>query len=144
MIRKRVLLEAAWIWLALAAFAVVNGAFRRSVLEWVLERDTARLLSTTTLAGAVGVAALLWIGTRSVAVPWKELLLIGLAWTVATIVLEAGLGRFGAERSWPELFADYDPARGGFFGLVLVAELISPVLVGLLRRAASPHPLGAH
>lgn len=142
--KQQFLLEAAWVWLALAAFAVVNGTFRRSVLDWMVDRDAARLLSTTTLAGAVALAALLWVGTRSTPLRPKELLLVGFLWAGATALFDLILGRFGADRSWSELLADYDPARGGFFGLVLVTELISPLLVGLLRRAGPPLHQRAH
>jgi hypothetical protein len=142
--RKRFLLEAAWVWLALAAFAVINGMFRQSILDWVFERDAARLLSTTTLAGAVAMAALLWVGTRSAPLRVKELLSVGLLWAGATALFDLALGLSGGNRSWSESLADYDPARGGFFGLVLVTELVSPLLVGLLRRAGPPLHQRAH
>jgi hypothetical protein len=145
MARKRhFLLEAAWVWLALAGFAVVNGMFRQSVLEWVLDRDAARLLSTTTLSGAVALAALLWVGTRSTALRPKEILLVGIFWAGATAAFDLALGRFGANRGWSESLADYDPARGGFFALVLLSEVFSPLLVGLLRRAGPPLHHRAH
>lgn len=121
------------VWASLLGFAVINGLFRQRVLEPALGPEPAHILSTTTLAGAVFVAALLFVGLSSAEFVTSELLAIGLLWAVLTGLLELGLG-LARGVSTSELFADYDVTRGRLFGLVLLSEIVSPPIAGFLRR----------
>jgi hypothetical protein len=131
--RRDLFTRAVGIWGLLAGFAVVNGLFGRNVLEPHLGADVAHVLATTTLAGAVFLAALLWIGWGRGGESRTDLLAIGALWVALTAVLELGLGL--ARGLAPDgLFADYDVTRGRLFGLVLLAELVSPPIAGFLRH----------
>src|SRR5262245_30410143 len=132
--RTRFFLRGFGVWGVLAGFAVVNGLFRENVLEPHLGPDVANVLSTTTLAGAVFLAALLWIGWGRGGESRTDLLAIGAVWVALTAVLELGLGFFQGRTGW-DLFADYDVTCCRLFGLVLLCELVSPTIAGLLRRA---------
>jgi hypothetical protein len=134
MTRKRVFVEAGAVWLALAAFGVVNGVFRRSVLDWSVGSEVAHILSTTTLAGAVFVAALLWVGSGTRSFRLTQLVWVGLLWAAATILFEVVLGRYAAARSWADILGDFELRGGRLFGLVILVELAAPLTVGLLRR----------
>jgi len=126
-------LQALGVWLLLLGFAFVNGLFRQTVLEPNLGPEPAHVLSTTTLAGAVFLAALFFVGWAPGGPSMAELLAVGILWAALTALLELGLG---IARGLPsqELFRDYDITRGRLFGLVLAAELVSPPIAGLLRR----------
>jgi hypothetical protein len=50
--------------LLLAAFATVNAAFQKRVLEPTLGPHAAGVLAAAALAGAALLAALLWVGMR--------------------------------------------------------------------------------
>lgn len=128
--------EAVQIWVALLVFAVVNGYFRQRVLEPELGEELAHLLSTTTLCGAVFVAAVFLVGSRSPVPALRALFVVGLCWATATALLEVALGLRAGRRSAGELFADYDLTRGRLFALVLLVEIVAPPLVGWLRRWA--------
>ena len=132
-IRRRVLLQALGVWLLLLGFAVINGLFRQRVLEPHLGLEPAHFLSTTTLAGAVFLAAFLFVGLRQGNESTSELLATGALWAILTVGLELGLGlaRGVASR---DLFRDYDLTSGRLFGLVILAELFSPWIAGSLRR----------
>ncbi len=132
-IRARSLGQALGVWALLLGFAVINGLFRQRVLEPALGPEPAHVLATTTLAGAVFVAALFFVTLSSAQFPTSELLVIGLLWAVLTGLLELGLG---LARGLPssELLADYDVTRGRLFGLVLLSEIVSPPIAGFLRR----------
>ncbi|MEX0880379.1 MAG: hypothetical protein WEF99_06735 [Thermoanaerobaculia bacterium] len=132
-IRRRILLQAVGVWLLLLGFAVINGLFRQTVLEPNLGPEPAHILSTTTLAGACFLAAFFFVGLGPGGHSTSELLAIGALWAFLTAVLELGLGLARGVAS-QDLFRDYDITRGRFFGLVLVAELFSPLIAGLLRR----------
>ena len=132
-IRRRVLLQALGVWLLLLGFAVINGLFRSLVLEPHLGPEPAQFLSTTTLAGAVFLAAFLFVGLRRGSESTSELLATGLLWAFLTAALELGLGLARGVAS-QDLFRDYDVTRGRLFGLVILAELVSPWIAGSLRR----------
>ena len=132
-IRRRVLLQALGVWLLLLGFAVINGLFRTLVLEPHLGPEPAHFLSTTTLAGAVFLAAFLFVGLRQGNESTPELLATGSLWAILTAALELGLGLARGVAS-QDLFRDYDVTRGRLFGLVLLAELVSPWIAGFLRR----------
>ncbi len=126
---KRVITIAAGAWLFVALFGLSYRAFERAILAPNLGVELAAFLATTTLAGAVLVTVLLLIGTRSRAYTRRELWTIGVTWTLLTAAAECV-----AADSWESLIADFDPSRGGLFGLVLLTALASPPLLGLLLR----------
>jgi hypothetical protein len=132
-IRRRILLQALGVWVLLLGFAVINGLFRQAVLEPNLGPEPAHFLATTTLAGAVFLAALFFVGLSPGGCSTSELLAIGVVWAILTAVLEFGLGLARGVAS-QDLFSDYDFTRGRLFGLVLAAELASPLIAGSLRR----------
>jgi hypothetical protein len=128
--------EAVLVWLALLVFAVVNGFFRQRVLEPQLGEELAHVLSTTTLCGAVFVAAVFLVGFRTRPAPLRDLFLVGLGWSTATALTEVVLGLAAGRRSARSLFADYDLTRGRLFALVLLAEIAAAPLVGAFRTWA--------
>ncbi|MFY9549582.1 MAG: hypothetical protein WAU32_00395 [Thermoanaerobaculia bacterium] len=132
-IRRRILLLALGVWALLLGFAVVNGLFRQTVLEPNLGPEAAHLLSTTALAGAVFLAAFFFVGWGPGGHSASELLAIGALWAFLTALLELGLG-LARGVAQEEFFRDYDVSRGRLFGLVLLSELLSPLISGLLRR----------
>ena len=136
--------EAVLVWLALLTFAFVNGFFRQRVLEPELGEELAHLLSTTTLCGAVFVAAVFLVGNRPRLPALRDLFIVGLGWATATIVLEIALGLLQGRRSPRALFADYDLTRGRLFALVVLTELCVPPLVGWLRRWAEQRARLSH
>lgn len=142
-LEKRTLLTALGVWVALLGFAFVNGLFRERVLEPNLGLEPAHILATTTLAGAVLVAAFLFIATGPPVDSVRELLAIGMIWALATLCFESFVGHFVLGRSWAALLSDYDLLRGRLFGLVLLAELLGPLMIGLARRKARKTEQGA-
>jgi len=135
MVMRKLILQGLGVWLLLLGFAVINGFFRERVLEPNLGPEAAHVLATTTLAGAVFVAALLWIGTNPRGYSFRDLLAVGIIWSVLTAAFEFALG-LARGRSWAELIEDYDFTRWRLFGLVLLAALVSPLIAGFAGRNA--------
>ena len=135
MIHRRLVWVAVRVWLILLAFALVNGLFRQRVLEPELGPEIAHVLSTSTLAGFILIVSLFVFAVREHSLPPRALLAIGAFWAALTALCELGIGLV---RGLPaqELFRDYDVTRGRLFGLVILAELVSPLLAGALRRPA--------
>lgn len=138
---RKLILQGLGVWLLLLGFAVINGFFRERVLEPNLGPEAAHVLATTTLAGAVFVAALLWIGTNLQGYSFRDLLAVGIIWSVLTAAFEFALG-LARGRSWAELIEDYDFTRWRLFGLVLLAELLSPLIAGLAGLMARSRRFG--
>jgi len=132
-IHRRLVWVAVRVWLVFLAFAFVNGLFRQRVLEPELGPEIAHVLSTTTLAGFILIVSLFVFAVRERSLPPSVLLAIGAFWAALTALCELGIGLV---RGLPatELFSDYDVSRGRLFGLVILAELLSPLLAGSLRR----------
>lgn len=128
--------DAILVWLALLLFAVINGYFRQRFLQPELGEEVAHFLSTTTLCGAVVVASLLFVANRPRVPAFRELVLVGLFWSIASVLFEVILGVMSDRRSMPELFADYDVTRGRLFAFVILVEITAPPLAGWLRRWA--------
>ena len=81
------------------------------------------------------MAALIWIGTNPRGYSIRDLLAVGIIWSVLTAAFEFAIG-LARGRSWAELIEDYDFTRWRLFGLVLLAELVSPLIVGFARHKA--------
>lgn len=143
MVMRKLIFQGLGVWLLLLGFAVINGFFRERVLEPNLGLEPAHILATTTLAGAVLLAAFLFIATGPRVYSMRELLAIGMIWVLATLVFESFFGHFMLGRSWAALLSDYDLSRGRLFSLVLLAELVGPLMIGLARRRAWRTEYGA-
>ena len=70
----------------------------------------------------VTVVSLKWIG----AVRTRELLFVGLAWTLLTLIFEIGLGYVAG--GWERVQMDYDPRQGGLMPIGLFIMLLSPLI----------------
>jgi hypothetical protein len=135
-VNVRLLAGAGLAWLILLVIMFANGAVRVGLLQPRLGEDVARRVAS--LVGVVLVVAFSYAyvrrtGSESPA----RLLAVGVVWLVLTLLFEFGFGR-ASGRSWAELFADYDLARGRLWPLVLAAALLAPwawgVLLETLRR----------
>ncbi len=126
----RFLAGAAGAWLVLLVLMFANGTVRALLLQPRLGEDRARQVAS--LIGAALVMTFSYLYVRlSGRTASRELLAVGLVWVALTLVFEFGFGR-ASGRSWPELLADYDIARGRLWPLVLAATLLSPWCCGLL------------
>lgn len=131
----RLFRSAASAWLLLLVVMFSNGIVRVLVLQPRLGEDTARRLAT--LVGVALVVAFSWVYVRHAGpLSARELLLVGVVWLVLTLAFEFGFGR-ASGRSWDELRADYDLARGRLWPLVLGATLLAPWAWGLVLRPRS-------
>ena len=63
-----------------------------------------------------------------------DLLLIGGFWVILTVLFEFVFGHYVIGNPWQKLLADYNILKGRVWSLFLLAELISPLLIGLLLK----------
>ena len=123
------------VWLVLLLLAVMNGAFRESVLSPLLGASWGHVTSTALLLVLVMLLAFLsvgWIGVRRD----SEAIRVGILWTALVLAFEFFAGHFLFSRSWPDLLADYDILAGRIWVMVPILTLIAPLLAERLRNVS--------
>lgn len=122
-------------WFAIALLAVFNGAARDLLYGPYTGELAAHQLSTVLLVLVIGTAA--WfLQSRWPLGSSRDAILVGAAWTLATLAFECLIGRL-AGRSWESIFADYDVAAGRIWVVIPLWLLVAP-LVARRARAAPP------
>jgi hypothetical protein len=114
-------------WLGLAAIAIVNGALRQGMYGRWTSDAIAHQLSTVTLL-AVSAAYTWWLQRRWPLPSNRTAMGVGVAWLVATVLFEFGLGHYVVGDSWSTLFADYDLTNGRIWVLVPLWFLVAPAV----------------
>jgi len=119
-------------WIGGAAIGVGNGVAREATYGRRLGDASANRLSALTAVAAFAAYFRLlqrrWpLGRRS------EALKVGGAWLGLTVTFEFVFGRLVARKSWRELTAEYNIARGRLWPLVLAWIALGPEVV---RRSA--------
>jgi Mg2+/citrate symporter len=123
------------LWLAILAFAVLNGAFREAVLLPGLGKPTALLISGALLSLCIVAVALIFVPHLGLSGA-TDAFLLGLYWVCLTLAFEFGFGRLIQHRTWRELLEAYTFKDGNLWPVVLVTLLFAP-LVALYLRATS-------
>jgi len=126
-------LKALALWFAILVLAIMNGAFRESVLFPALGSFAGLVASGMLLCTCIFLVAFS-------AVPWlapldsRRYLLIGVFWLLLTLLFELGFGRFVQHKTWAELFEAYTFAGGNLWPVVLLVTSLSPWLAARLRH----------
>lgn len=121
------------IWICFIPAAILNGGLREYVLapaigqKWALPASGIILSSLIFLITWLMYPRLIKNSTR------KERWLIGIVWTLLTVIFEFVTGLSGGN-SIAELLAAYNPLTGNLWLLVLAVTLLSPILTGLCMR----------
>jgi len=121
------------VWMVLLTLAVLNGAFRETLLTPRFGAYASHVVSTLMLCILillVTFASLAWIGPRDSAAAWR----IGLTWLALTLAFEFLAGHYLFGSPWPTLLADYDVLHGRVWVLVLLTTAMAPVLMAAWRR----------
>jgi len=117
------------VWLVMAVLAVANGVFRETVLVPRMDEYAAHVLSTLALVAMILAVSAAYFWTTATAYTDLELLAVGAAWTVLTVVFEFLVGR--AEGTPVSVtLGQYDVFAGQVWILVPIALLVSPYLFG--------------
>lgn len=118
-------------WLAILALAVANGALRETVLIPRLGNTLGLVLSGLLLAALILVIAFL-------ALPWlsvnrlSQVIGIGLAWLVLTLVFEFSFGRFQG-KPWSTILEAYTFKDGNIWPVVLLVTGAAPYIAARFR-----------
>jgi|GEM_PF-263621 len=117
------------VWLVLAVLAILNGGFRETVLVSMAQPATAHLLSTALLVSIILLVAFVYFNWTSIEYSRRELLGIGVGWTVLTVGFEFFIGY--VEGVPPaEMISQYDVLAGEVWIIVPLTLLVSPLVFG--------------
>lgn len=120
------------VWLLLLVLAIVNGAFRDTVLTPQLGSAVAHVISTLLLSlliVALTWVTIPWIGVRTA----SDGVLVGVLWTGLVLAFEFVAGHFLFGRSWEYLLEDYDVFGGRIWIIVPIVTLLAPMWARRLR-----------
>lgn len=127
------LIRALIAWLVIVPLAILNGAFRESVLIPRQGGQMAGIVSTLLLSSLVLLVAWFlvpWIRPRTRADAWR----VGVLWLALTLAFEFLAGHYLFGDSWERLLAQYDLAEGQTWILAVITTLVAPALAHALRR----------
>ena len=127
-----VILKSVLVWLMFILAESLNGTAR---IFWLIPLLGDRLAHQVSFA--IGSLLILMIATLFIrwlkAEKFTQLLSIGLAWLLLTVLFEIGLGRFVLAYSWDQIAADYNLLQGGLMPIGLALLLLSPFIAAKIR-----------
>ncbi len=127
-----VILKSVLVWLVFILAESLNGAAR---IFWLIPLLGDRIAHQVSFS--IGSLLILMISTLFIrwlkAENSMQLLSIGLAWMLLTVLFEIGLGRFVFAYSWQQIAADYNLLQGGLMPIGLVLLVLSPFIATKIR-----------
>lgn len=127
-----IILKSVLVWLVFILAESLNGTAR---IFWLMPLLGDRLAHQVSFA--IGSLLILAIATLFIrwlkAEKFTQLLSIGLAWLLLTVLFEIGLGRFVLAYSWEQIAADYNLLQGGLMPIGLVLLVLSPFIATKIR-----------
>lgn len=120
-------------WIVIIAAESVHGTIRELFISPAVGDLLARQISFFTGLIIIFCIALLlirWIGARA----RRDLLLIGLLWSVLTFCFEIGMGILVFGLTWDQILKDYDLFSGRLMTLGLIAMLLMPLAAKRIRE----------
>lgn len=122
------------IWLVIAVFAVINGAFRESVLVPSFGQSVALPISGLSLSIIVFMVTYFSLTLFRVK-SHRSYLFIGVQWVLMTLIFEFVFGHYVAGKSWADILQTFNLLEGDLFIGVLLVSGISPLLVAKIKGA---------
>jgi len=121
-------------WFLLVVLAIVNGTIRVAFFLSPFGDLVAHQLSCLTGITLFLFAMYFFFKKAKLAYSSRELLVMGVCWTVMTVLFEFGFGHYIMGNSWEKLLADYNLFAGRLWVLVLLAVLAGPSITYPLAR----------
>ncbi|MFN5751288.1 MAG: hypothetical protein ACK47G_02180 [Pseudanabaena sp.] len=131
-----VILTSILVWLVFIFAESLNGTARIFWLIPLLGDSLAHQISFAIGSLLIVTIATLFIGWLE-ASKFIQLLSIGLAWLLLTVLFEIALGRFVLAYSWEQIAADYNLLQGGLMPIGLVLLVLSPFIATKIRGILS-------
>jgi len=131
-----IILKSILVWLVFIFAESLNGTARIFWLIPLLGDSLAHQISFAIGSLLIVTIATLFIGWLE-ASKFIQLLSIGLAWLLLTVLFEIALGKFVLAYSWEQIAADYNLLQGGLMPIGLVLLVLSPFIATKIRGILS-------
>jgi len=122
------------IWLAYVSADFLYRLLGKYVLAPKMGEYAAHIIGVVILIGLV--VAFSYMFVKSVQIQScnrSDFLFIGILWFMLSATITIGYSRYIGEDNWEPFLKEIDISRGGLRGLVLLAELVVPFIVGTIR-----------
>jgi hypothetical protein len=116
-------------WFGLVIIAILNGTIRVVFFLPSFGDLVAHQISCFTGISLFFIAMYAFFKFTKITYTKKELLAIGVAWLLMTILFEFIFGHYIMGNSWEKLLADYNIFQGRLWVLVLLATAAGPSIV---------------
>jgi hypothetical protein len=121
-------------WVCFVPVAFLNGVIREKWYRPLVGELRAHQISTALASSAFFSWAFFVLRKQVAHLDKRRLLLIGGSWVGLTMLFEFGFGHYGAKTPWKKLFHDYNLLKGRVWGLFLLTQLVSPLLVKFVKN----------
>lgn len=122
------------LWVVFVPIAILNGIFREATYKHVVGDFYSHQISTVSAIIAFLVVAYFLLSKSVMRASTQELLAIGMLLVVLTVAFEFIFGHYVDHASWEKLLADYNIFKGHIWGVFLVVEFLTPLIVKLIKR----------
>ena len=129
-----IFLYAFGVWVIFGILAIVNGVVRNRFYAPKIGEYSGHVISTIIGICFVAVGTYLLLRFMKIDYASIALLLIGVFWVILPVLFEFVFGHYVIGNPWQKLLTDYNILKGRVWSLFLLAELISPLLIGLLLK----------
>ena len=131
-----IFLYAFGVWVIFGILVIINGVIRNKVYATKIGEYPGHVVSTIIAICFIVVGTYLFLRFMKIDYSSVALLLIGGFWVILTVLFEFIFGHYVIGNPWQKLLADYNILKGRLWSLFLLAELISPLLIGLLLKGS--------
>jgi hypothetical protein len=120
------------IWAVLLVFAMLIGGGKVAFIIPKLGEHIGQIIGTLIFCPVIFVVtwySIRWINPNGI----RDAIVVGILWLILTEAFEFLAGRYLFEKSWEQLFYEYQIWEGRIWVLILVTLLASPIIAARLR-----------
>lgn len=117
------------LWLLFVPIAILNGILREFTYKNFIGDLGAHQLSTVIAISSFLTLSYYLLKKNISEVNIAVLLNMGLLLVILTILFEFGFGHYIDKASWEKLLKDYNFSEGRVWGLFLITELFTPLII---------------
>lgn len=119
-------------WFLFIPIVIINAGIREKVYKPRFGELHAHQVSTLIAGILFLIVAYFTLEDSITQLVLIDLFMIGLMWLSLTVLFEFIAGHFLFKNSWKKLFADYNLLKGRVWGIFLLIELFSPVIINII------------
>lgn len=132
MINKKLLAKSMLVWLGILPLAILNGALRDYALAPLISENVAMPISGILLSIMIFFLAFIFLPLLGKGTT-KTYIVMGVIWTVATVILEFIIG-FITQVPMTKMLNAYNFLTGNLWSLVLIIVIFTPLIVAKIRK----------